>query len=466
MANVKLGNHYRDQAYHLLVSAKACPERTILLRALESAGYVIHLFETDQKLEQLISSTPTCAVALLDLNLEAATGYEMMSSLKSLSPDTQIVSMADKESSFEAIEAERRGAFWQLVEPISIETLLFVVARASIVFELAATNRLLLNSVSSSALPEHVKNLSLHSTENEKILRLSNVNSTLLITGETGTGKSTLARYIHQSGARRSKPFVSVSCATIPRDLLEAELFGYERGAFTGANNVRCGSFELANGGTLFLDEIAELPLDLQPKLLTFLQEREIRRLGSNRSIALDVRVIAATNAKLETLILERRFRQDLFYRLNVASYEVPALRARLDSIEKLAKDFLKNLSTRLNQSRFILTPGAIAALKSYHWPGNIRELENVLERAAIFSNSPYISEADLQLSNSQIQIKETQQRPLSELSLANINLIDLEREAIVQTLAASQNDKRLAAKMLGISVKTVYNKMQRLNIV
>ncbi len=293
----------------------------------------------------------------------------------------------------------------------------------------------------------------------EAVLRLMGKvltnNSTVIITGETGVGKELVARAIHYNGHRKENPFVAVNCAAIPENLLESELFGYRKGAFTGANTDKKGMIELANTGTLFLDEIGDVPLNLQVKLLRFLQEREIQRLGDSRPYPVDVRIIAATNRNLAEEVKAGRFREDLYYRLNVIEIHIPPLRERLKDIPLLAHYFLKKYARSMEKSITGFQPGALEKLMSYHWPGNVRELENTIERAVVMANSALISEEDILIN--------TLSQPGS--IEAGMTLEEISRILLEKTLRAYDGNKTKVAEAMGVSLRWVHYKMKEWQI-
>ncbi|TVQ01999.1 MAG: sigma-54-dependent Fis family transcriptional regulator [Planctomycetaceae bacterium] len=347
-----------------------------------------------------------------------------------------------------------------------------------------------------------------------QITRLSAVDSTVFIGGESGTGKSTVARMIHQQSHRRQGPFVSINCASLPRDLLTSELFGHTKGSFTGAVKDRAGHAEVADGGTLFLDEIGDLPLELQPKLLTFLQDRTVQRLGSSDVRKVDVRLIVATHRDLTEMCREQAFRQDLYFRLMVLSIEIPPLRHRSAELPSMAEGILARICERMATEPKRLTAEAIRLLLQHSWPGNIRELENVLERAVAFSSESEIKPKDLLLNHVALvrsgpsgdqavpepidrnphELKPSQDpltaslpadalphvgtslpqgvafslpptNAVSPYSLVGKTLDEIERDAIIHTLSACRGNKAQTARVLGISEKSIYNKMRRLAI-
>lgn len=288
--------------------------------------------------------------------------------------------------------------------------------------------------------------------------KIASLNCSVLITGETGTGKSTLARLIHQRSKRRESPFVAISCAALPRELLEAELFGYERGAFTGAIKARPGKLETANGGTLFLDEIGDMALELQPKLLMFLEDRVIERIGSNHSKKIDTRIISATLHDLSMMCVDKSFRNDLFFRLKVISLHIPPIREKSDHLPHLVRKLLNKIGVRHQIPDLVIEESAMAKILEYDWPGNVRELENCLERTILISGNSKICIKSIHIDKPVVNRRAIAEIP--SLSLGGLPLAHIERQAINQTLELCKGNKREAARYLGISEKSIYNKM------
>jgi len=377
------------------------------------------------------------------------------------SPTSQLIVLSPAASTKQTSSALRQGAFWVLPTNCPREELCLVLTKACVVHELAAENERLKSGLAVSWRPTE---LVADSPVMREILaqaeRIAGVDSTTLITGESGTGKSSLARVIHQKSNRAEGPFVSLSCAAIPRDLLEAELFGHERGAFTGAVASRAGSIELADGGTLFLDEIGDLPLELQPKLLAFLQDRTIRRIGANRLQEVDVRVIAATNHNLAEMCRERRFREELYYRLHVLALHMPPLRARREDVVPLARFFCDSIARKRRVPPFRLEQEAVALLQRHLWPGNVRELENTLERAATFCRDSTIRASDLK---GLVVGPESAPSAQNDADALSGTLAEIEARAIRRALVRCGGDKVRAARELGVSLKTIYNKLRKL---
>jgi DNA-binding NtrC family response regulator len=419
-----------------------------------------------------IQAHPELAVTIIDHNLPARGCYELLSLLQRATPACQSIVYCRRPGVFDAMEAMRRGAFWFVTDPCELEQFMFLVSKACIVHELSSVNL----ELRSSLLPPGSSGEMLgSSTEMKAVLakaqKIAPLDATVLLTGESGTGKTTLAHYIHKHHRYANGPFISVSCAAIPRDLLESELFGHEKGAFTGANAQRTGAIELAHGGTLFLDEIGDLPLELQPKLLTFLQDRLVKRVGGTKTRYVDVRIIAATHRNLFEMCKRREFREDLLFRINVLSLELPPLRSHPADIEPLVRRALARISTKRGVANFEISADALQGLKRYDWPGNIRELENAIERATAWAEGSVLSAVDFGFlcpptaaqensagSSKVTNIVQTDSNPLIGRTLA-----DLEREAILATLAYHGGDKAKAAKALGVSLKTIYNKLEKL---
>jgi two-component system response regulator FlrC len=286
--------------------------------------------------------------------------------------------------------------------------------------------------------------------------RVAATDATVLLTGESGVGKEVFARYIHRHSPRASRPFVAVNCAAIPENLIEATLFGYEKGAFTGATAAQPGKFELAQGGVILLDEISELPLNLQAKLLRVLQEKEVERVGGRGPVALDVRVLAATNCDLSARVRAGRFREDLYYRLNVFPLEIPPLRARRADIPDLAMHCLEKYAGTVGRSGMRFSAAALDAMVAYDWPGNVRELGNVVQRAMILASGQLIEPAHLMLPHATTAEPDTQDR-------RGRSIRDMEREAILAALASCNGSRKRAAESLGMSERTLRYKLQRL---
>jgi DNA-binding NtrC family response regulator len=382
------------------------------------------------------------------------------------------------------VDAMREGAFQFVTKPFDPDQLLVNIEKAVERRSVQTENVNLKESLNHSLPVRGVDSTFDPQGElTQQIMRVAALDTTVFIGGESGTGKSTVARMIHQRGHRANGPFISVNCAALPRDLLESELFGHTRGAFTGAVRDRVGHAELAHGGTLFLDEIGDLPLDLQPKLLTFLQDRRIQRLGSTESKRVDTRLIVATHRDLATMCEHNEFRQDLYFRLMVINIELLPLRERRDEIPVIASSILTNICQRQRIPLKSLSKASLEILVAYPWPGNIREMENVLERAVAFSETNSIDPEQLLFgarspdrrgargigSSPGLSLNGmgSMMRPEndSQQHFAGRTLEEIERQAIIETLKACEGNKARSARSLGISEKSIYNKMKRLKI-
>lgn len=431
-------------------------------RQLTSAGYSV--VSSRDGLEALEKINEDTAVAILDLRMPRMGGMEALIAMRERFPGTQVIILSAEADAGEVVAAMRAGAFWYLRKPVDRGELLAIIEKAISHGALARANTELRGAMQAPRADRlMVARSPITKALYDQLTKIAATDSSVLITGESGTGKTTLARYIHEQSDRRAGPFVSVSCAAIPRELLEAELFGHERGAFTGAVAARPGRAELADGGTLFLDEVGELPLELQAKLLTFLQDHTVQRIGSNKARRLNVRVVAATLQDLGELRRQRKFREDLYYRLNVLSLRVAPLRERLDDLPQLIEAQLKRISDRRGAPAPTVSTEALFMLLRHPWPGNIRELENVLERAATFCSGNRIEPADLILEEGSMRALPASaniERPTAQL--AGMTLEEIEKLALLETLRACDGSRAKAARMLGISERSIYNMIKR----
>jgi DNA-binding NtrC family response regulator len=395
-------------------------------------------------------------LVITDERMPGMGGIELIRWMREKTPETPVIVMTAYGSVETAVEAIKLGAEEYLIKPLkSPDELRLVVAR--VLRGRALRDQSLLHQEETEAT--FPKDIVAESEGMKRVLRLAGQvaaqSTTVLLTGESGTGKEVVARFIHRRSPRRETAFVAVNCAAITETLLESELFGHEKGAFTGATQGRRGRFELANGGTLFLDEVAEMGPNLQAKFLRVLQEQQFERIGGDRSIMVDVRVVAATNRDLTQAIADRSFREDLFYRLNVFPIHIPPLRERRDDILPLAKHFVERLSARMGRPAPSFSQEATGLLHRHGWPGNVRELSNAIERALIVAGVQTIEPEDLPM---QLNVEPT--APPRQGSLA-----DIERAAIIEALARNAGDRRLTADELGISLRTLQYRLKEYGV-
>ncbi len=418
-------------------------------QVLTRAGFEVALAATGRQGLELMARDGH-DVVLLDLVMPDQNGVEVLKRLKAMQPRAQVIIITGHGSIAAAVETVKLGAFDFLPKPFTPEELRRVVQRA------------LAPAVADSHVepPARGPELIYVSEAMARIMamveRVAPSDSTVLITGESGTGKGLIAQKIHALSDRSREQFVTVDCGTLVETLFESELFGHVKGSFTGANTNKIGKFELAQGGTLFFDEISNISLEVQAKLLRAVQERKISRVGSHRVIAVDVRLIAATNKDLIQAIREGTFREDLFYRLNVVSIHIPPLRQRKEDIAPLVAHFLEKFNKRLKKSVQGFTPEAMELMLKYHWPGNVRELENMVERLVVFSVGPYLEVADLAFSGVDFGTTSNGEA---------VSLKDMERDHILRVLQQCSGRRADTARLLGIDRKTLREKLKRYQI-
>ena len=405
-------------------------------------------------------------VVLTDIRMPGVTGLDLLEAVRQRDPEVPVILMTAQASLQSAVKAVNQGAFYYLQKPFTNAELVALCKRAAQVRELSRENKQLKKEIRRRDSSQTVRPIGKNRAFLE-VLKLAEMvaptDSTILITGESGTGKEVVARYIHQLSERENGPFISINCGALPENLLESELFGHVKGSFTGAVRDKQGLLEAARGGTFFLDEIGEMSPSLQVKLLRALQEREIVPVGATEPIAIDVRVIAATNRDLEQEIRRGTFRSDLYYRLNVITLHLPPLRDRRDDVRVLAEYFMVRMSAEQNADReaLQLDEEGLAALQRYDWPGNVRELENALERAAILAQNGVISAEQLPA-----RIVDPAPAPLiSDRPPANPTLELVERAYILWVLQAEGGNKARAAEVLGIDPSTLYRKLNRYGV-
>ena len=398
-----------------------------------------------------------------DMKLPKLSGLEVLKSAKELSPKTEVVIMTAYGTIETAIEAMKSGASDYLLKPFTPEQVELLVEKISSSVSLKAENEYLRREVNENyGFGEIIGQSEPLQDVYTIIKKVAESKASVLISGETGTGKELIARAIHYNSDRKNKPFIKFNCAALPENLIESELFGHEKGAFTGANILRQGRFELADGGTIFLDEISEIDISLQPKLLRVLQEREFERVGSARSIKVDVRILASTNRDLKAEIEKGAFREDLYYRLNVVPVHLPPLRERKGDVLLLAEKFLKRFSQENKKQAKSFTKEALDLLEKYPWPGNVRELENVIERSVVMDRSNIIEPKDLGISlesSDSFMPQAKTDKPTGQ------TLAEMEKDLIVSTLNHYQGNRTKTADVLGISIRTLRNKLHEYNL-
>jgi two-component system, NtrC family, response regulator AlgB len=427
--------------------------RANLASFFESLGHQVQLAESGRQARALIEAAPF-ELVMTDFRMAEMNGLELLSEIKKRRPETMVILMTAYATVENAVAAMKAGAFDYVTKPFSLEQIQHLAERALQLHGLRAENRALRNAIDETPLLESGSPAMVRLMETARQAAASE--ATVLLSGESGTGKNVLARQIHRWSPRHERPFVVVNCTTLSEELLESELFGHVRGAFTGAVKDKPGRLEAADGGTVFLDEIADLSAPLQTKFLRFVQEQSFERVGGDRTIRVDIRIIAASNRDLRSEVEARRFREDLFYRLNVITLSAPPLRERREDILPLAQWMLAAASVRNRRTPMRLAEETAAALTRYSWPGNVRELRNALERAAVLCRSDVITPDDL---------PDSVFREMPDATTAatphRASLEEVEREHIKRVLAQSATLDEAAAT-LGINVTTLWRKRKR----
>ena len=409
-------------------------------------------------------------VVLLDIRLPDGDGLNALCHIKREWPDTEVIMLTSLDDVRQAVRALQGGAFHYFTKNFEPEELLLVLDKVTDKRRNSLEMKSLRAQVGSEKKKEmYLGNGKAMSELRDTIPRIANLPSTVLIQGETGTGKELLARAIHQSGQYKNTPFIPINLASLSKQLVESELFGHEKGAFTGATSKRIGKFALADRGILFLDEIGEIDNDIQLKLLRFLQEGEFEPVGSNKVVKVDVRLVSATNRNLQKAVEQGKFRQDLYYRLSVIPLHIPPLRERLEDIEVLANIFLKRYCQRLGRGAMTITAEAMQCLQTYRWPGNIRELEHLVERLIATTETDAIHvqhlPLDYVLSEAAYVQNALGEKDDASGGLLKTALSGVERKLIEQSIARAQGSKTKAAKYLGVSLSTLRSKLERLGI-
>jgi two-component system nitrogen regulation response regulator GlnG len=459
--------------------------RFVLKKALEDEGYWVQTAANGASARQLLTNTHF-DVSLMDIKLPDADGLELLKEFKEGGIDTAMILMTAQNTMRNAIGAMKNGAFDYITKPFDLEEVLVLVKRAVDSRKLTRDFRELKEEVKKRFEPG--VNIIGTSSAMQKVYKtigqVVDTQTTILIQGESGTGKELVAKTIHYNSPRWNQPFIAINCAAIPRDLLESELFGHERGAFTGALDRRIGKFELADNGTLFLDEIGDIPLELQTKLLRVLQDHEFSRVGGRDVQKVNVRILAATNQDLEKAVREKRFREDLYFRLKVIPIYLPALRERRSDIPQLIGYFLDKINREMGLQISGVSPEAQKLLEDHPWPGNVRELENTLIRAAVLSSSPILFPKDFSLQNKpapttlevdQLSLEEIIRHKLEDYfrrtegvdvdNLYSLVIERIERPLIELTLKKTRGNQIRAAQILGINRNTLRKRISDLHI-
>ncbi|HTP51109.1 MAG TPA: sigma-54 dependent transcriptional regulator [Anaeromyxobacteraceae bacterium] len=460
---------------HLLIVDDELNIRRVLVAMLKREGYETTAAADGEQALAVLHRSPV-DVVITDLIMPKLGGLELLKRVGTEFPDVPVIMITAHGTVDTAVEAMKAGAFDYITKPFEQDELKKVIVKATRARDLERQH--LHPAAGDAERPPLVGQSAAMRAVYEVISKVADSPSTVLITGESGTGKELVALALHRGSSRRDQPLIKVNCAAIPKDLVESELFGYEKGAFTGAVGSKPGRFELADGGTLFLDEIGEIPVEMQVKLLRALQESEFEHVGGIKTIRVDVRLIAATNRDLKSLIAEGRFREDLFYRLNVVPIALPPLRERKEDIPPLTQHFVEKYDRRLGKKVERLDPDALEILLGYSWPGNIRELENLMERSVLFADGPVISASQLPESLRE----KTTGAPMPIAAVGPIGAIaapsgasmkeivrqaqaELERELISRALEETDGNVTRAAKRLQISRKSLQVKMKELGL-
>ncbi|MGQ9610691.1 MAG: sigma-54-dependent transcriptional regulator [bacterium] len=432
-----------------------------LSEALEKQGYNVLSSESSAKGIEIVQEKAVDLV-LTDFKMPEKNGLEVLREVKQINPDISVIIITAYGDVETAVKVMKEGAFDYLTKPIEFEELDIIIKKALERKMLVSENKELRRQLAGKYRFDEII---YGSSEMEEVIntagRAADSRASILIYGESGTGKELIAKAIHYASPRKNKPLISINCAALNENLLESELFGHEKGAFTGADKQRKGRFELADGGTIFLDEVGEIPPSIQVKLLRVLQEREFERVGGNETIRVDVRVISATNRDLESMIKKGAFREDLFYRLNVISIRIPPLRERKSDIPPLINYFITKYARENNKEVESLSKEAMDALIKYNYPGNVRELENAIERAVIMARGKIITLDDLPIF---MKISNDDSKQSYELKGETLDKIveNVERQLIAEALVKANNNQSRAAEILGISERNLRYKLKK----
>ena len=448
---------------HILVVDDVLSTLKALETILSQEGYTVTTTTSGEQALSLLQQHDIDLI-LSDVKMASMSGLDLLRQVKADYPDIGVIMMSGYQDIGVAVEAIKAGAFDYLVKPMSRASTVRTVQKALAMHALVMENLALKRQVREQFSPSEVIGSSLAWRRiRELVGHVAPSQATLLLTGESGTGKEIVATMVHRLSTRATHPFIVLNAAALPPTLLEAELFGHERGAFTGAHERKPGHFELADGGTLFLDEIGDMPIEIQAKLLRVLQDGTFKRLGGTRELQVDVRLITATNKNLMEEVRLRHFREDLYYRLNVIALRLPALRERRSDIPLLVSHFIRKYAQMNHRQVTSIQPEALEALKTYDWPGNVRELENVIERAVVLCQSNPITLVDLSLNHQRLG------RLMDEddymVLPVNATLAEVERETIVQALQRHAGNRQATARQLAIAPATLYRKLKEYHL-
>jgi two-component system response regulator HydG len=447
-------------AHSILVVDDDAAHRTMLRALLGGWGYAITEADDGGRAVDQVHRRAFDLI-LMDIRMIKVSGIEALTRIKTINPAIPVILMTAFSSVETAVEAIRQGAYDYLTKPLDFDKLRVTIERAMEHLRLEAENRRLKADLGQRLdRPHIIGNSSAMQALLETVAQVAPTEATVLISGESGTGKELVAAAIHDNSHRRQGPLVKINCAAITETLLESELFGHEKGAFTGADRRKEGRIVQAHGGSLFLDEVGEMPLTMQVKLLRVLQEREVTRVGGEETIPVDVRLIAATNRRLEEMVSAGTFREDLYYRLNVVGIEIPPLRRRPEDIPLLANHFLEHFAEKNRKAIRGFTPQAVDWMVKHAWPGNVRELMNAIERAVVLGRGEFLDAVDFSISAA--PPSKASGAPESAPDLTGGSLEDLERQAILATLEKAGGNKSEAARRLGITRKTLHQKLKK----
>lgn len=457
------------QTYSILIADDEENVRRMLTTAFSLAGQQTFCASDGREaVRTFIDHTPD--VVLMDIRMPRLNGIEALQQMRQHHPKTPIILMTAYAAVETAVEALRHGAFDYVIKPFDLDELTLIIQRALQLQAMKQEIRHLHQALSDSWQWGHILTNSPRMMEIcRDTAKIALSQASVLISGESGTGKELIARAIHYNSRRANGPFIKINCAALPESLLESELFGHEKGAFTGAQVQRQGLFERAHQGTLLLDEVGEMPLNLQVKLLRVLQEREFERVGGHNTVKVDIRIIAATNRNLAAMVDSGDFRQDLFYRLNVIHLEIPPLRERQQDIPLLANHFLQKFCAENQREIIDIDPAALAVLQAWHWPGNIRELSNVIERAVIMSTGVVVFADDLPAQLHCATTSADGEKPPMSFTQGESSLKEeikrYEKQVIISTLEKHQGNRTHSALQLGISRRALMYKLQEYGI-